>query len=143
MKILLYLLLASLIISCNTATDKQMDKAPGDVKKTESSAPQCFRFASATDTVRLKIIPAGDSISGTLVYQLKEKDRNTGTITGRMENDLLIADYTFMSEGTESTRPVVFKKEGSAFVEGYGDLNKPGSLDYSHSFKLIEINCAD
>ena len=76
--------------------------------------------------------------------QLKEKDKNKGTIRGRITNGFLIADYTFMSEGTESVRQVAFKKQGSSFVEGYGnDLNNPDSLDFSNSFKLTEISCEE
>ena len=101
----------------------------------------CYRYATETDTIILKVIHVGNSITGTLVYSLKEKDKNKGTIQGNMRGDLLVADYTFMSEGIQSTRQVAFKKEGNSFVEGYGDFKNLDSLNFNTSMKLVEVEC--
>jgi hypothetical protein len=67
-----------------------------------------------------------------------------------MRNDLLLADYTFMSEGIQSTRQVAFKQSGNTFIEGYGEsVDENGtmkfknldSLNFSSSIKLQEIAC--
>jgi hypothetical protein len=39
------------------------------------------------------------SVVGNLCYRFFEKDKNDGTVIGKLQGDTLIADYTFMSEG--------------------------------------------
>jgi len=58
----------------------------------------------AGDTIRLNLTQQGTDVSGPLAYLLTEKDSNTGTLSGQMRGDTLIADYTFQSEGEESVR---------------------------------------
>ena len=45
-----------------------------------------------------------------MLYQLKEKDRNDGTLQGTINGDTLIADYTFSSEGMLSEAGCLFKR---------------------------------
>ena len=142
MKSIYFLIIASLITSCNAQKEEAEKTNLEQVKSTNPSPINCYKYATANDTVILKVINVGNSITGTLVYILKEKDKNKGTIQGNMRGDILVADYTFMSEGIQSTRQVVFKKEGSSFVEGYGDFNKSiDSLNFNNSMKLTEVAC--
>lgn len=110
----------------------------------------CYQYASAKDTIRLKLIYVGSSITGTLVYKLHEKDQNMGTIQGFVKGNILLADYTFMSEGVQSVRQVVFKKEGDQMIEGYGDVTETNGktvfrntdlLQFNEKFSLGEIQC--
>lgn len=135
------LLLAFVLFACNSSTENK-ESLPAEVTTPAAASTQhCYQYASVSDTITLNIVVIGDSVTGRLVYKLKEKDKNDGTIKGRLKNDLLTADYTFMSEGTESVRPVAFKKQAGGFVEGYGDVSNAGSLDFSHSFPLSEVAC--
>lgn len=150
MKIITILLLAVALGSCNfekKETEQAKTDAPGPKKVTSIN---CYRYASQTDTILLKTIPIGNAVTGTLVYKLKEKDKNEGTIQGTMKGNMLLADYSFMSEGMQSTRQVAFKLEGNAFVEGYGDISiendkvsfkNPDSLTFNTTMKLVEIDC--
>ena len=141
MKILYFLILIRFLISCKSP-NKQTDKT--SLQKVKSITPSpisCYRYASATDTIILKLIHVGNSITGTLVYILKEKDRNNGTIQGNMKGNILLADYTFMSEGVQSIRQVVFKKQGNFFIEGYGDFKNIDSLNFNTFMKLAEVTC--
>ncbi len=127
--------------SCNT---KQTVSDTTKVTETATETPSplnCYSYASTSDTITLKLIHIGNSVTGTLVYSLKEKDKNKGTILGNMRGDMFIADYTFMSEGIQSIRKVAFKKEGNSFVEGYGDFNNTDSLKFNSSMKLVEVDC--
>jgi len=150
MKLIYGILSVGLLISCNSQTEETAKKElqPSDVKST--SATNCYRYATEADTITLKLIHAGESITGTLDYQLKEKDSNKGTIQGVMKNNVLIADYMFMSEGIQSIRQVAFKLDGSTFIEGYGEIveqdgrfkfKNSDSLKFSSSIKLSEISC--
>ncbi len=61
-----------------------------------------------------------ESFEGKLDIKNFEKDSSTGTLKGTYINGILLADYTFMSEGVSSLGQVVFKKIGNDFVRGYG-----------------------
>jgi hypothetical protein len=43
----------------------------------------CYRYTNKNDTVILKTVFANDFITGTLVYNFYEKDKNKGTIQGQ------------------------------------------------------------
>ncbi len=117
---------------------------------TKTSLLNCYRYINSSDSFFLQTISANGNITGTLVYNFHEKDRSKGTIQGRMDGELLIADYSFYSEGVQSVRQVAFKKNGNAFIEGYGDAeDKNGksifknidSLNFNHSTIFHEIDC--
>lgn len=136
-----------LLWSCNNDNSKN-STAKADEEATASHA--CYMFANNNDTIDLRINYSGESITGTLVYKLHEKDMNRGTIQGYMKGDLLIADYTFMSEGVESERQVAFKKVDNSFIEGYGEVVTSGdkvsfsnidSLEFNTRFLLSKIDC--
>ena len=141
MKAINFLIVAILFASCNSQNEDAGKISAQQVSTKKSSPINCYSYATATDTIILKVIHVGNSITGTLVYSLKEKDKNKGTIQGNMRGDILVADYTFMSEGIQSTRQVAFKKEGNSFIEGYGDFKNLDSLNFNTSMKLVEIAC--
>lgn len=98
----------------------------------------------------MKITENNGVVSGTLMYNFFEKDKNTGTIKGEMKGDLLVAEYSFHAEGMESVREVAFKKMGKNFIEGYGESEeKDGkyvfinldSLKFSNSVLLGPYDC--
>lgn len=91
----------------------------------------CYTFATKKDTAFMHINVTDDIVSGDLEYQFFEKDSNKGTIKGKMIGDTLIADYTFLSEGTTSIREVVMIKKDNDFIEGFGDVQE---LDKKVSF---------
>lgn len=148
-------ILLALLASCNFQQDNKEKTAPkqsgtGQAGSHDSSSTNCYRYAGTSDTITLKLVREAESVTGTLVYNLKEKDKNTGTIRGSMKNDVLIADYTFMSEGVQSVRQVAFKWEGNAFVEGHGEIvnqnekvrfKNADALQFDPSIRLTGIAC--
>jgi hypothetical protein len=150
MKVMIIILLGFLS-SCHSPTGKDKEKQDPQQPEAKPISPiNCYQYADKGDTISLKLIHAGESITGALVYKLKEKDSNKGTIQGTMRNNILVADYTFMSEGMQSTRQVAFKLEGNSFIEGYGDsfhqddkstFKSLDSLTFNSSFKLAEVPC--
>ena len=150
MKVMI-IILFGLLLSCDSQTRNDKEKQDSQQFETKPPLPvSCYLYANKGDTISLKIFDLGESITGTLVYSLKEKDKNIGKIDGEMKDNLLVADYTFMSEGIQSTREVVFKKAGTSFIEGYGDsFNQNGktrfksldSLTFSSSIRLTGIKC--
>ncbi len=72
----------------------------------------------------MHLIRNGNLVTGELVYDYFEKDKNTGTIKGEMKGDTLFAEYIFMSEGINSVREVAFLQKGDDLIEGYGDVEE-------------------
>ena len=151
MKLLSLTISLCLLFSCNNnEKEREESKEKAEGSKKQTSLTNCYRYASATDTISLKLIHVAETITGTLIYNLKEKDKNTGTIQGAMRGNLLVADYTFQSEGMQSVRQVVFKLEGNSFTEGYGAIDiqhdkarfkNIDSLQFNSAMKLVETDC--
>lgn len=131
---------------CNNPSENSADTKPvavaGDV--------HCYMYNDSSNIISLRASFLKDSVSGALNYDIYEKDKNTGTILGIMKGDLLVADYTFMSEGKSSVRQVAFKKSGSTLVGGVGEMEEKdgkmvfkdiSKLDFSHPVVLAEVDC--
>ncbi|MEP7322733.1 MAG: hypothetical protein ABI761_12475 [Saprospiraceae bacterium] len=150
MKKIILLIIASFFTSCNLKekNNKVVNAPPAEEK--QQSSISCYEYATSNDTIALRIMNDNGTITGALVYKLKEKDKNEGTLQGRMMNNILIADYNFMSEGLLSTRQIAFKLENKTFVEGYGEIvnrndktffKNVDSLNFNTSMKLVEMPC--
>jgi hypothetical protein len=111
----------------------------------------CYSNFNQRDTVVLSFTRRDTSVSGELIYQFFQKDRNSGIITGKIKGDTIVADYKFNSEGSTSVRQVVFLKRGDTLVEGFGDVEEDNgkmvfrnvsslTFDSSMVFKLTDCN---
>lgn len=135
-----------LLFSCN---DKQTNRVEKESANNNSDLINCYKYINKSDTVILKTIEVGKSITGTLEYYFKGKDRMQGTIQGFMRNELLIADYTCFLKDMP-VRQVVFKQDGETFIEGIGDtintvertfFKNTDSLSFLNSNVLSKIEC--
>lgn len=153
MKHLFQLLFLTLVlISCNgPKKDTPIDVAfSPEAEHLDELNTECFQYSGGKDTVQLTTHIDGTSITGELEYSLFEKDKNSGTIEGEVRDNMIIAEYTFMSEGVTSTRQVVFKNTEEGWKEGYGEIKTVDgipvyvnidSLDYSHQMVLNPVPC--
>ena len=114
---------ASIIYGCNSGPTENSAINTKTSEK-DSTFNVCYSSIVKKDTVLLNALMTGDSITGSLGYKLYEKDQNNGSILGKMYGDTLKAMYTFMSEGKESIREVIFIKQDSLLVEGSGELKE-------------------
>jgi hypothetical protein len=151
MKYTLAIISIAILFSCNS-NDPKTTISTKESKSQSPSSVDCYKYTRSKDSIELKIIRANGYITGTLEYNLDGKDRNTGTIQGEMKGDMLVADYTFESEGMKSIRQVIFKKDGDGFIEGYGDVltqdNKVrfkniDAVQFSNSIKLAKVDCQE
>lgn len=139
---LLFLLMAC--AACNNNNTRENNNTADTIKDydTGTSSPvetisECYENINGKDTVFLSIFSQSKIITGSLVYNYYEKDKNSGTIKGNMYGDTLIADYIFSSEGVTSTREVAFLKRESAFIEGYGDMqDEDGKMVFKNRSSL-------
>lgn len=150
-QIFLSFTLLLLIIGCKKEETPQPETevtVPTETVQQERVERDCYAFEADDNKIELLLERNGDEATGTLNYLLSEKDSNTGTFKGKIENNILLADYTFQSEGMESTRQVAFKFINNQWVEGYGEMNEEGikfkdisKLDFNSSMPLSKTNC--
>ena len=138
-----------LVISCkNDSTTKPTTALPAVIIEPDKVQKKCYACNLDGNKINLTIEQKGTKANGTLSYALAEKDSNTGTFEGTIENAVLIAQYTFQSEGMQSTRQVAFQFNGSQWIEGYGDMKEDGTqfkdvskIQFKSIFPLSKVNC--
>ncbi|MCF6402250.1 hypothetical protein L3C95_05145 [Chitinophaga filiformis] len=102
----------------NTPETEEQDTSTVTVTAPASApAQQCYTKISGKDTSYLQFKTDKEVIDGRLEYHLFEKDKNEGVIMGTIANNVIRAEYSFMSEGTISKRPIVFKVENDQVFE--------------------------
>ena len=144
--IFLLTILSYLLISCTNNTG---NKKPSNGGSKPSSPLDCFKYSNSTDTITLKLVHIGESITGTLAYEMPERNTAKGTIQGHMERDLLIATFTPFVDST-TPRQIAFKLVGNYFIEGVGEtyeengkisFKSRNELQFIDGIKLIEFDC--
>jgi hypothetical protein len=116
---------ALFMASCQGGTAKKTQaKIDSTIVTNAAAAPgalQCYQYIKNRDTATLSLKIEDNKATGTLGYNLYEKDKNSGAIAGIVKGDTIIANYTFQSEGQTSVREVAFLKRGDQLAEGFGD----------------------
>jgi len=146
------ILVAVVMAACNEPKkDSPIEAAfSPDAEHLEEINTECFQYVDDKDTVRLTTHVDGTNLTGTLDYEIFEKDKNSGTIEGEIRDVVIIAEYTFISEGVSSKRQVVFKNTEDGWKEGYGEMKSVDgipvqisidSLNYSHNMSLTPVPC--
>jgi hypothetical protein len=130
-----------LMAACQGGTAKKTQaKIDSTIVTNAETAPgsvQCYQYIKNRDTVTLALKSEGNKVTGTLGYNLYEKDKNAGTITGLVKGDTIVTNYTFQSEGQTSVREVAFLKQGDQLIEGFGDVQEvKGEMKYKDISKL-------
>ncbi|HEY9361642.1 MAG TPA: hypothetical protein VIQ00_00170 [Chitinophagaceae bacterium] len=141
-------------LACNEDKEKDNTAVPSDVyQKTEAPELEngCYKMIAQNDSAFLKIKVEDSIVTGDLHYRWFEKDKNDGTIRGVIKDSLLIANYTFNSEGRSSVREVIFKIKNDTLIEGFGDISMKSvdtvkfknisHLNFMHDRQFIKIAC--
>jgi len=130
--------------SVNTAVQELTNKT------VTFSEPACYVYDDGKNHISMEFTEIGAICKGNLTYAFAEKDKNIGTFIGKLEGDILLADYTFQSEGMESVRQVAFKVSKDTLIEGYGDMNAEGTafkdikhLNFTSTMPLVKSDCAE
>lgn len=151
-KLIILSLIALTMLNCKNKEQKTETSNTGLPEVTATATPLalgCYVFNDGKSTVSLEITQNDAAIKGNLTYALSEKDKNSGTFTGQVKDGVLIANYTFQSEGKESTRQIAFKVNKDTLTEGYGELNSEGtafkdvnSLSFTSNMPLTKTDCS-
>ncbi len=129
-----------LILSCNPKNKEQTtDTVPLNTVEATDSVSGNYSYQNK-DTVRLQISVSGEQAEGNLLISYFEKDRSQGSFSGKIENNILIADYTFQSEGVESVQQIAIKfEDGKAFL-GYGEIEEDGNYVKFKDVSTLEFD---
>lgn len=145
--IFLLLALPLLLVGCKKNEVVVLGE-PVTVKPTTVSPEACYVYDKDGTAISLQIKTTGEEVTGTMEYAIAEKDKNTGAIKGKWINNILLLDYTFQSEGKESTRQVAFQLKDNQLIEGYGEMNEDGTqfkevsqLKFTSTMPLSKTNC--
>lgn len=149
MKLITNLMTGMLVccIACNdgvnqsetTTKDTTVPVDDSHISTTPIPLDGCYTMIAKNDTAHLRLNVIDSMVTGHLSYHLYEKDNNDGSLKGVVRDGLIIADYTFRSEGMMSVRQVVFKMTGTALAEGYGDLNTSGDTVRFNDVNKLEF----
>ncbi len=120
-----------------------------EVQQVAATGPsQCFTWSIGQNVAKARLNIDGNKVSGTLEYDYAEKDDTKGTLNGTLNNDIIMAEYTFMSEGQESVMEVVFKLQSNKLIQGYAEMEEQnGKLVFKDAVKLsfqntfVRTNC--
>ena len=114
----------ALLSACTKKTEnKETDTSTvTNTKQTDFSG--LYSYQQNGDTITLQLTVDGTKANGNLLYALNEKDRNSGSFVGEIKDGILLANYTFSSEGVLSERQIAFKLTDTSAVEGYGDVQE-------------------
>ncbi len=143
------------MISCHNGTginNNNPVEQTTDTAKSISiiSGTHSFAFTNNNDSIFLTVTIKGKLATGNLIYALREKDRNRGTIKGQFYGDTLLADYSFISEGKQSIRQVAFLRKGNIFQEGFGSMKEENGkliftdlseVSFTGNVVLLPVDC--
>ncbi len=130
----------SLVIFASCNTEKKHESTTKMEAKT-TQTETCYQHTKDSSTIKLNIKINDNMVTGNLLYDYYQKDRSAGKIKGELKSDTLFADYTFVSEGVESVREVVFIKTANGWVEGYGEIDdKNGKVMFKDKNKITFDN---
>ena len=122
------------LLSCNdnperTTIDSKVttDSVATEKINASNETSECYINTKNKDSMVLTLTIKNNLVTGNMNYQVMGKDKNKGTLQGKMRGDTLFADYTFWSEGKQSVRQVAYLKKDSSLLEGYGDVEEKGN----------------
>ena len=158
MKIFQFAILVA-IVSCNNNQTNTSEKATGstihgNAKDTIVTAPpllaECYVMILKQDTAWLQLSIKDSVVTGDLNYKWHEKDNNTGTFKGVIRDSLLLANYTFQSEGMMSVREIIFKIAPGKLQQAFGEMEekdnkqvfkRPLQLKYDSNLIFLKTLC--
>lgn len=110
----------------------------------------CYNQITGRDTVLLQLQAKGANVTGSLVYDFFEKDRNDGTVQADVRNGVVNGWYLFRSEGIMSVRQVSWKIDQGKLLPGTGEMiqrndslvfKNADKLNYDAAHPFVKIPC--
>ena len=153
----LFLAVALMAIACNDNTKATgQESATGDTSQvitapvTDTSFSGCYSMLAGRDTASLQLQHNGTLVTGSLSYNLYQKDRNDGSFQGEASNGLITGWYLFRSEGIMSVRQEIFKIGKDALWPATGEIIMrgdtalfayPDKLSFDSTRAFLRVKC--
>lgn len=133
MRIILVIIWSILLTACSTGA-RQGPAATDTTSRPVPLSAGSYAYYRDGDTIIFNIKVLDKTISGNLYYHFREKDRNTGTVDAKLQQDSFIFGlYRFMSEGIVSYREIAFLIRDGQLLEGTGpQANKGDTSIFQH-----------
>lgn len=137
-KKILLLLFVFTAISCkkdNSELPKPEAKPNREFPTQTTNLTDCYKADVAGNIIELQIQNKAETTTGTLTYAFSGKEVTQGTFKGKWENNVLIANYSYVAKGKSKERQVAFKRLNNQLIEGYGE-RKTNSTQFKDVTKL-------
>lgn len=126
-------------VGCTAGTDKQVSEnavkpSPDSIATKPAEAitdiSGCYMQVLKRDSFAASLQQQGNLVTGRMTFNNYEKDASSGTVSGKIEADILKLNYTFMSEGMNSVMEVYFRYKDGMLYRGTGDMGNKGDTAY-------------
>lgn len=148
-KIGLVVALLTIVVACKKNTEKEKI-TDSEIDMVPTVQQECYEYRKNGNTIYMQLKKEVNSVSGELEYAYSEKDSNNGTFEGTIHDNVLLATYTFVSEGIKSKREVAFRIKDNTLTEGYGEVEEQDSivrfknrdkLVFNSDMPLTKVDC--
>jgi nucleoid-associated protein YgaU len=86
----------------------------------------CYAFTFKKDVTAVQITTEGDKVTGYMNWSPDQKDGGHGFLVGTKTGNMIVADWTYMIEGSKNTEQIAFKIDGDKLVRAQGELIEKG-----------------
>jgi hypothetical protein len=113
------------ILACNNpaSSSQSADSSMTQTASSKSLAANlsgCYEYNIGQDTIRLTLKVDSNLVSGTLFYDMYEKDKAKGTLKGIIKDSLIETSYHFNAEGMDSESEILFQFKNDSLYMGEG-----------------------
>jgi hypothetical protein len=148
MKIFIFLTII-VAVGCSSGADKKANEGivqlntdslavkPND---TTNNIEGCYLQILNWDTFTASLQQQGNLVTGRMSFDNYEKDASTGTVSGKLQDDILKLNYAFASEGMTSVMELYFKYKDGILVRGIGEMNTKADTAYFINPALIKYD---
>lgn len=147
----IFILMIFTALSCKKETKEieYKERTPNkEVPSNSANSGNCYEANLDGNVIELQINYNAEDITGTLTYAFTGKEVTSGAFKGKLENNILIADYTYLLENETRERQIAFKMIDDQFVEGYGERMKNSTkfkdiskLEFNSNMPLRKVDC--
>lgn len=126
------------VVSCkkdNPEDYKPQVKPKLNIPKKTANLSDCYKADVAGNIIELQFQNKAEVTTGTLTYVFSGKEVSQGTFTGKWENNILVANYSYKAKGKNKEKQIVFKRLNNQLLEGYGE-RKTNSTEFKDVTKL-------
>jgi hypothetical protein len=116
----------------------------------DTAVSGCYSLITRRDTASLQLQRRGTTATGSLSYNIYQKDRNDGTFQGELNGDRLVVWYMFRSEGMMSVRQEIFQVQPGKLLPAIGEVKvvndtarfaNPDKLRFDSTRAFVKVKC--